>query len=96
MTQDQAIDIRERAHNIAFGFPAELSPDERADLTAEIYALLAAIRAEAESAPVKRLYDALSAMMYGWEDDSTRIEAFAALKAAEPFIASVKPQREGQ
>ena len=42
------------------------------------------------SDPAKRLYHALSAMMYGWEDDGTRLEAFAALKEAEaePFIES--------
>lgn len=84
-----ASNLRERAHHIAFGFPAELTAEERADLTAEIYALLATVRAEAESAErTRRLYDALSAMMYGWQDDGTRLEAFAALKEAEPFIAS--------
>lgn len=37
--------------------------------------------------PVKRLYDALNAMMYGWEDDSVRLEGFAALKEAADWFA---------
>lgn len=40
----------EQAHYIAFGCPAALSPGERADLTAEIGTLLAAVRRESTSA----------------------------------------------
>lgn len=39
-------------------------------------------------AAVQRLYDALSAMMYGWEDDAVRVEAFAALKATDDWLAA--------
>lgn len=42
-------------------------------------------------APVQRLYDALAAMMYGWEDDNVRVEAFAALKEAADWFAAHRP-----
>lgn len=41
-----------------------------------------------QAAPVQRLYDALAAMMYGWEDDAVRLEGFAALKAAADWLAA--------